>query len=59
VNNLHKNKLKESAKELLEAIKTNYESLKEHGISDTGSFIRQQYIADEMENLENEIKKVK
>ncbi len=39
------------ARDLLKAIEDNYESCKKAGIDNTGSYVRQQYIADEMEGL--------
>ena len=44
------------AKDLLKAIRDNYESCKEAGIDDTGAFIKQMGIAEEMEMLENAVK---
>ena len=44
------------AKELLEAIKLNYSSCKEAGIDNTGSYIKQLHISEEMENLKKSIR---
>lgn len=41
--------------ELLKAIKDNLEPCKEFGIDSTGSFVREQYIGEEIEHLENAI----
>ena len=49
------NDLKARARDLLKAIEDNYESCKEAGIDDTGSYVRQQYIADEMEECRKAI----
>jgi len=49
-------KVLQEAKNLLEAIECNYLSCKEVGIDDTGSYIKQMSIADEMEALEKAIK---
>lgn len=48
--------LKQCAKNLLNAIEQNFEDCEEYGISDTGSFTRQQYIAEEIEQLESALK---
>ena len=56
---VHKNEIKTRAKDLLKAIKDNYESCEEAGIDTTGSFVKQQYIADEMDELESAIKKAR
>ena len=45
-----------NAKKLIDAIECNYLSCKEDGIDTTGSYIKQQYISEEMENLKNSIK---
>ena len=43
------------AKELIKAIELNYLSCKEDNIDDTGSYIKQMHIAEELENLKNSI----
>jgi hypothetical protein len=43
--------IKESAKDLLEAIETNYETIKGQ------TYVKQQYIADEMDELKQLVKK--
>lgn len=43
--------MEQEAKRLVEAIESNLESCKEEGIGDTGSFVRHQYIAEELEEL--------
>ena len=48
--------IKARARELLKAIEDNYESCKKAGIDNTGSYVRQQYIADEMEGLKKVVK---
>jgi hypothetical protein len=50
------NELRIAAKEL-QAIKDNLESCEQHRIDNTGGFVRQQYIADEMEYLDSLLKK--
>lgn len=50
------NELRLAVRELLRAIQDNLESCKQHGISDTGGFVRQQYIADEMDYLHSLLK---
>jgi hypothetical protein len=54
---VHKNEIKVRAKDLLKAIKDNLESCKKAGIDTTGGYVKQQYIADEMDELEQAIKR--
>ena len=51
--------IRKRAKELVEAIEDNYQSCREAGIDDTGAFIKQMHIADEMEELKKELAKKK
>lgn len=48
-------KLKAFAKNLIEAILDNLESCEDAKIDNTGGFVKQQYIADEMDVLMNEL----
>lgn len=47
-----------ASKELLKAIGDNLEPCKDFGIDSTGSFVREQYIGEEIEHLENAIKEL-